>query len=247
MLTSNRRVSTLFEGAAKLPKLWARSSFLGDKWWWMMMTDDEWWWTHLERKRCLWYDEVMWKRAWKDRRTTQDVQYSTIVLYTLHSTIVLYTYIPKYTKYTEYTKYTKYTKYSTIVLYTLQYLHVPWFLQPYWTKSSLSALISGVQTCTILLHCKCWEPWQAKSSRSTFQWAWKIESLGRTLPRGVQIMLCLVPPKSWWGGGYIQNIYRIYTKCICLWSFFCIVTSNTSPSQILVRLRKTEFRIKNWV
>ena len=155
MFTWNRRVFTLFDGAAKLPKLWARSSFLGDKWWWMVMTDDEWWCTHLERKRCLWYDEVMWKRAWKDRRTTQDVQYSTIVLYTLHSTIVLYilytlhstivlyTYIPKYTKYTEYTKYTKYTKYSTIVLYTLQYLHVPWFLQPYCTKSSLSALMRG--------------------------------------------------------------------------------------------------------
>ena len=139
----------------------------------------------------------------EDRRTIQNVQYSTI---------------------SKYTKYTKYTKYSTIVLYTLQYLHVPWFLQPYWTKSSLSALISGVQTCTLLLHCKYWEPWQAESSLSTH------------MPRGVQIMLCWVPPKSWWDGRYIQNVSAV--------KFFCIVTSNTLPSQILVRLRKTEFKIK---
>ena len=83
-------------------------------------------------------------------------------------------------------------------LYTLQYLHFPWFLQPGWTKSSLSALISGVQTCTLLLHCKYWEPWQAKSSLSTH------------MPRGVQIMLCWVPPKSWWDG-----IYKMYLR----WSF----------------------------
>ena len=60
-------------------------------------------------------------------------------------------------------------------LYTLQYLHFPWFLQPGWTKSSLSALKSGVQTCTLLLHCKCYEPWQAQSSLSTFQWDWKTD------------------------------------------------------------------------
>ena len=83
----------------------------------------------------------------------------------------------------------------------------------YSTKSS-PRLLNGVQICKILLRRKCWEPWQAKSSRSTFQWDWKIGSLGRTLPRGVQIMLCLVPPKSWWGGGYIQNIYKIYTEYI---------------------------------
>ena len=34
----------------------------------------------------------------------------------------------------------------------------------------------------------------------------------------------------------IQNVSAV--------KFFCIVTSNTLPSQILVRLRKTEFRIK---
>ena len=124
-----------------------------------------------------------------------------------HSSIYLAIQNIQNVQYSTISKYTKYTKYFTIVLYTLQYLHVPWFLQPYWTKSSLSALISGVQTCTILLHCKCWEPWQAKSSRSTFQWDWRP-------PRGVQIMLCLASPKSWWGGGYIQNIYRIYTKYI---------------------------------
>ena len=149
-------------------------------------------------------------RVWKDRRTIQNVQYSTIVLYTLQYKIYkMYNILPY-----QNIRNIQNIQYSTIVLYTLQYLHVTWFLQPYWTKSSLSALISGVQTCTILLHCKCWEPWQAKSSRSTFQWDWKIESLGRTLPRGVQIMLCLVPPKSWWGGRYIQNIYKIYTEYI---------------------------------
>ena len=42
--------------------------------WWMMMTDDEWWWTHLEEKDVC---EVM---RWC---TTQNVQYSTLVLYTL--------------------------------------------------------------------------------------------------------------------------------------------------------------------
>ena len=95
-------------------------------------------------------------------------------------------------------------------LYTLQYLHFPWFLQPGWTKSSLSASKSGVQTCTLLLHCKYWEPWQAESSLSTH------------MPRGVQIMLCGVPPKSRWGGRYIHNIYKytdMYkytnTRCIC--------------------------------
>ena len=178
MFTWNRRVSTLFDGAAKLPKLWARSSFLGDKWWWMVMTDDEWWCTHLERKRCLWYDEVMWKRAWKDRRTTQDVQYSTIVLYTLHSTIVLYilytlhstivlyTYIPKYTKYTEYTKYTKYTTYSTVVFYIHCNIYMFHDFCSLIAQNLASALWCGVQTCTILLHCTCWEPWQTKSSLS---------------------------------------------------------------------------------
>ena len=195
---------------------------------------DEWWWGDVK--------ESLKRSSYNTRCTI--FYHSSIYIAIQNIQNVEYSTIPKYTKYT------KYTKYSTIVLYTLQYLHVPWFLQPYWTKSSLSALISGVQTCTILLHCKCWEPWQAKSSRSTFQWDWKIESLGRTLPRGVQIMLCLVPPKSWWGGGYIQNIYRIYTKCICLWSFFCIVTSNTSPLMFLrfwSDWEKTEFRIKNWV
>ena len=169
------------------------------------MTDDEWWWTHLEKKDVC---EVMrWcectifypSSIYTAIQNVQNVEYSTI---------------PKYTKYTEYTKYTKYIIIYNIFyhsfLYTLQYLHFPWFLQPGWTKSSLSASKSGVQTCTLLLHCKYWEPWQAESSLSTH------------MPRGVQIMLCGVPPKSRWDGRYIHNIYKytdIYkytgTKCIC--------------------------------
>ena len=127
--------------------LWPTSDFF----WRLVMNDDEVMWRSSYNTKCtIFYHSSIYLAI----QNIQNVQYSTI---------------------SKYTKYTKYTKYSTIVLYTLQYLHVPWFLQPYWTKSSLSALIGGVQTCTILLHCKCWEPWQAKSSLSTFQWDWKTD------------------------------------------------------------------------
>ena len=125
------------------------------------MTDDEWWWTHLERKGCLWGGEVMWKRAWKDRRTTQNVEYSTI---------------PKYTKYTEYTKYTKYTKYTTY------------------------------STIAFYIHCHIYMFHDFCSLVA--------QSLASALWCGVQITLLLVPPKSWRGGKYIQNIYKIYTEYI---------------------------------
>ena len=73
-------------------------------------------------------------------------------------------------------------------------------------------------------------------------------SLGRTLPRGVQIMLCLVSHISWilrWGGGYVQNIYRIYTECTWFWSVFAmwhfqhLAFFFFDVSHILIRLRKT--------
>ena len=167
------------------------------------MNDDDWWWMMVNTPR----KKRMFVRWWGDvKKSLERSSYNTKCRIFHHTKI--------YKIYRIYKIYKIYNIFYHSFLYTLQYLHVPWFLQPGWTKSSLSALISGVQTCTILLHCKCWEPWQAKSSRSTFQWAWKIESLGRTLPRGVQIMLCLVPPKSWWGGRYIQNIYKIYTEYI---------------------------------
>ena len=44
--------------------------------------------------------------------------------------------------------------------------------------------------------------------------------------------------------GSTQIMVRWYIQNVSAVKFFCIVTSNTSPSQILVRLRKTEFRIK---
>ena len=155
------------------------------------MTDDEWWWTHLERKGCLWGDEVMWKRAWKDRRTTQNVEYSTI---------------PKYTEYTKYTKYTKYTTYSTIAFYI--HCHIYMFHD----------------FCSLVA-----------------------QSLASALWCGVQITLLLVPPKSWRGGKYIQNIYKIYTAYIqlsLLVKFFLHCDFKHfafDVSQILVRLKK------NWV
>ena len=170
------------------------------------MTDDEWWWTHLEKR--------MFVRWWGDvKESLKRSSYNTKCTIFYHSSIYIAIQNIQNVEYSTIQKYTKYTKYSTIVLYTLKYLHVPWFLQPYWTKSSLSALISGVQTCTILLHRKCWEPWQAKSSRSTFQWDWKIESLGRIATWGsdnallgsTQIMM------RWWVyTKYIQNIYKMY-------------------------------------
>ena len=126
--------------------LWPTSDFLF--FWHLVMNDDG----------------VMWKMVNTPRKKRMfvrwcgDVQeslkrssYNTKCTIFCHSSMYIaiqnvqnveYSTIPKYT---EYTKYTKYTTYSTVVffLYTLQYLHVPWFLQPYCTKSSLSALMRG--------------------------------------------------------------------------------------------------------
>ena len=146
-----------------------------------MMNDDDWWWMMVNTPRkkkmfVIWWGDVKESLKRSSYNTRCTIFYHSFIYIAIQNIQnVEYSTIPKYTKYTEYTEYTKYTTYFTIVSYTLQYLHVPWFLQPCWTKSSLSALISGVQTCTILLHCKCWEPWQAQSSLSTFQWDWKTD------------------------------------------------------------------------
>ena len=143
--------------------------------WHLVMNDDGVMWKMVNTPR----KKRMFVRWWGDvQESLKRSSYNTKCTIFYHSSIYIAIQNIQNVEYStiqKYTKYTKYTKYSTIVLYTLQYLHVPWFLQPYWTKSSLSALISGVQTCTILLHCKCWEPWQAQSSLSTFQWDWKTD------------------------------------------------------------------------
>ena len=185
------------------------------------MTGDEWWWTHLERKGCLWGDEVMWKRAWKDRRTTQNVEYSTIPKYT------------KYTEYTKYTKYTKYTTYSTIAFYIHCHIYMFHDFCSLVAQSLASALWCGVQTCAIL----CTAPVGNLDKRN----------LASALWCGVQITLLLVPLKSWRGGRYIQNIYKIYTAYIqlsLLVKFFLHCDFKHfafDVSQILVRLKKTGY------
>ena len=117
--------------------------------WRLVMNDDDWRWMMVNTPR----KKRMFVRWWGDvQESLKRSSYNTKCTIFYHSSIYIaiqnvqnveYSTIPKYTKYTEYTKYTKYTTYSTIVLYTLQYLHVPWFLQPYCTKSSLSALMRG--------------------------------------------------------------------------------------------------------
>ena len=135
---------------------------------------DEWWWNIESTPR----KKRMFVRWWWDdvrefeRIVIKNVQYKTYNIYHMF--------------------------YIHIIL---QYLHVYMIFADFIQQNLVQRLLNGVQICKILLRRKCWEPWQAKSSRSTFQWDWKIGSLGRTLPRGVQIMLCLVPPKSWWGVG----------------------------------------------
>ena len=124
--------------------LWPTSDFFLH----LVMNDDDWWWMMVNtprKKGCLWGDEVMWKRAWKARRTTQNVEYSTI---------------PKYTKYT------KYTTYSTIAFYIHCHIYMFHDFCSLVAQSLASALWCGVQTYAILLHCTCWEPWQTKSSLS---------------------------------------------------------------------------------
>ena len=70
------------------------------------------------------------------------------------------------------------------------------------------------------------------------------QSLASALWCGVQITLLLVPLKSWRGGRYIQNIYKIYTEYIqlsLLVKFFLHCDFKHfafDVSQILVRLKK---------
>ena len=104
----------------------------------LVMNDDDWWWMMVNtprKKGCLWGDEVMWRRAWKDRRTTPNVEYSTI---------------PEYTEYTKYTKYTEYTTYSTIAFYIHCHIYMFHDFCSLVAQSLASALWCGVQTCAIL-------------------------------------------------------------------------------------------------
>ena len=145
-----------------------------------MMNDDDWWWMMVNTPRkkkmfVIWWGDVKESLKRSSYNTKCTIFYPSSI-YTAIQNVqnVEYSTIPKYTEYTEYTTYTKYI--FTIVFYihcNIYMFHD--FLQPGWTKSSLSALISGVRTCTILLHCKCYEPWQAQSSLSTFQWDWKTD------------------------------------------------------------------------
>jgi hypothetical protein len=118
MFTWNRRVFTLFDGAAKLPKLWARSSFSfwgmnEDDWWWMMVNTPR-----KKRMFVSWWGDVKESLRRSSYNTKCTIFYPSSI-YTAIQNVqnVEYSTIPKYTKYTEYTKYTKYTTYSTIVFY----------------------------------------------------------------------------------------------------------------------------------
>ena len=123
--------------------------------WRLVMNDDDWRWMMVNTPR----KKRMFVRWWGDvKKSLESSSYNTKCRIFHHTKI--------YKIYRIYKIYKIYNIFYHSFLYTLPYLHVSWFLQPCCTKSSLSALISGVQTCTILLHCTCWEPWQTKSSLS---------------------------------------------------------------------------------
>ena len=118
----------------------------------------------------------MFVRWWGDvQESLKRSSYNTKCTIFYHSSIYIaiqniqnveYSTIPKYTKYTEYTKYTKYTTYSTVVFYIHCNIYMFHDFCSLIAQNLASALWCGVQTCTILLHCTCWEPWQTKSSLS---------------------------------------------------------------------------------
>ena len=121
----------------------------------MMMTDDEWWWTHLERKR-------MFVRWWGDvKKSLKRSSYNTKCRIFHHTKI--------YKIYRIYRIYKIYKIYN-IFYRSFFYIHCNIYMFHDFcsliAQNLASALWCGVQTCTILLHCTCWEPWQTKSSLS---------------------------------------------------------------------------------
>ena len=112
----------------------------------------------------------------------------------------------------------------------LQYLHVYMIFAAFIQQNLVQRLLNGVQICKILLRRKCWEPWQAKSSRSTFSVGLK-DWVSRP-HRHVGFRYCYAwfhTYHEYWDEvvdmykmymiytEYIQNIYRMYLilKCFC--------------------------------
>ena len=122
-------------------------------------------------------------------------------------------------------QYLQNVQYSTILLYTRYiaiftcYMIFAAFIE----QNLVQRLLNGVQICKILLRRKCWEPWQAKSSRSTFSVGLK-DWVSRP-HRHVGFRYCHAwfhTYHGYWDEVDIYKMYMIYTKCTWLWNVFAM-------------------------